>query len=502
MKISPAALSFIALYFRHAPATAQNSVPMPGLSSKPGVLAADDISSSGGEFFSQIVGGSPAEAGEFKFMVSWHDNLSQKPSCGASLVAPNIVLSAAHCYSVPGNLRIGSINAKSFYDGDPPGVERESVEKIRHPGYSFPDNDFMLMVLNEAVDTTVYPPIELNFDPSKPATGADITVIGFGTKSSGGSQPDHLLKVDVPAVSNSVCQEQYDGIKKEIHLCAGFTEGGKDSCQGDSGGPIFEEIGGVLKQVGVVSYGEGCAQAGKSGVYARVSGAKEWLTEEICNHSTLPKPSFCNGFEPTTQTPTTTPDCWDNPLGWYDEEGEAYDCPWYADDGNCEKYGDQYPNDGITAQEACCVCGGGAPTDTPPVDSPVFSPVASPTSCTDDHPQLTCADLDSSLLETNCNNNKRWRTMNFCQHSCFMEGYGYDGDDCGAATAPTKAPAPTQAPTQTCEQCDNVHPRNKDCTSLNLSNKCINRPRWVIKKYCQKSCFKANLGYGGDNCCP
>lgn len=51
-------------------------------------------------------------------------------------------------------------------------------------------------------------------------------------------------------------------------FCAGFPEGGKDSCQGDSGGPVVDEN---RVQVGIVSWGEGCALAGKPGVYAKVS---------------------------------------------------------------------------------------------------------------------------------------------------------------------------------------------------------------------------------------
>jgi len=51
-------------------------------------------------------------------------------------------------------------------------------------------------------------------------------------------------------------------------ICAGVAAGGKDSCSGDSGGPIIDATTGEL--IGVVSWGSGCAQAGFSGVYARV----------------------------------------------------------------------------------------------------------------------------------------------------------------------------------------------------------------------------------------
>jgi len=290
--------------------------------------------------------------------------------------------------------------------------KRVSPKKILHPQYSFPDNDYMLLQLDRNIDTATYPPIDLNFDPNEPVDpdgngdGGDmLTVIGFGTLSSGGSQPNELMKVGVPYVGHSTCTSQYSGLDENLHLCAGFANGGKDSCQGDSGGPIFETIEGVVKQVGVVSFGQGCALPGKSGVYARVSGVEGWLKTEICNRSSDPKPEYCNGFEPTplppspTSAPTCDPaSCQDNPLGWHDADGPQYNCAWYAQGTNCESYGDGFENDGKTANEACCACGGGdcngnSPSPTSPPVTPTLSPVQptsapipSPTAPTPDNP--------------------------------------------------------------------------------------------------------------------
>jgi hypothetical protein len=52
-------------------------------------------------------------------------------------------------------------------------------------------------------------------------------------------------------------------------------------------------------------------------------------------------------------------------LGWYDADGQEYDCTWYAQDGNCQLYGSELENFGYTANEACCVCGGGNTESTP-----------------------------------------------------------------------------------------------------------------------------------------
>ena len=104
---------------------------------------------------------------------------------------------------------------------------------------------------------------------SDPTAGTTTTVAGWGTLTQGGSSPTTLRKVDVPVIARNTCRQNYSVSEITDNMfCAGYTAGGKDSCQGDSGGPIVNTATRVL--VGLVSWGNGCAQAGQPGVYARV----------------------------------------------------------------------------------------------------------------------------------------------------------------------------------------------------------------------------------------
>lgn len=84
----------------------------------------------------------------------------------------------------------------------------------------------------------------------------------------------------MPIVSRATCRNNYSVSEITNNMvCAGLTSGGKDSCQGDSGGPLIDASSRAL--VGVVSWGEGCAAAGKPGVYARVGSLRSFIDANL-----------------------------------------------------------------------------------------------------------------------------------------------------------------------------------------------------------------------------
>eukprot|EP01083_Nonionella_stella_P288019 980339_1 len=128
---------------------------------------------------------------------------------------------------------------------------------------------------------------------------------------------DVLMSVDVNVISKNECDASegtvdgyYDTYENQITnnmLCARVVGGGEDSCQGDSGGPLVVKgaNAGQDVQVGVVSWGIGCASKHFPGVYARVSRSYNWIEDEVCSRSNYASDAGfnCSGSIPTSPTP-------------------------------------------------------------------------------------------------------------------------------------------------------------------------------------------------------
>ncbi|BFM11025.1 hypothetical protein R50072_11780 [Simiduia litorea] len=201
--------------------------------------------------------------------------------CGGSILDELWVLTAAHCVdnmtAKQVNIYSGSV-VLSGSVGTMTPVKHISV----HPQWNSRtmENDIALIKLEAKLKIVAGKavPVLLPGKTEVVDPGSIVTVTGWGATTEGGASSRSLKKVNVPVVSFSDCNSSafYAGEVLGGMLCAGI--GGKDSCQGDSGGPLVRRLNGnQTTQLGVVSWGYGCARPNKPGVYTDVSKFTDWI---------------------------------------------------------------------------------------------------------------------------------------------------------------------------------------------------------------------------------
>jgi secreted trypsin-like serine protease len=226
-----------------------------------------------------VVGGEPAAQGEFPWMVKLLiDHTDYIDNCGGAMYTQQLVLTAAHCVGETGpdtsiTATIGVVDVE-----DPNGITVNSDYVYRSPGF-IPDlsaaDDWALVRLERPVDVPTLPVA------STPEYDDGVfTVAGWGLdaeRQNGGVLQRFLLKAEVPFISDAECVDEYAALPRQPipdeEICAGYLDvGGIDTCQGDSGGPMFRrDNAGEWIQVGIVSWGEGCARPEYPGVYGQTS---------------------------------------------------------------------------------------------------------------------------------------------------------------------------------------------------------------------------------------
>jgi hypothetical protein len=262
----------------------------------------------------RIIGGSPSRQGEWPMQVGliMLDRAGNVNGlCGGTAVGARHVLTAAHCVvGRDGRVRppSGIVAVAGTTDLLSRNARRIAVSRVvSHPRYTPAPtlNDIAVLELQTGHGM---PRATLLGDAAARQTlraGAMATVIGWGASAEGGGASiQRLLQVDVPLVEPAECRRAYGANRiTPAQICAGYRQGGRDSCQGDSGGPLFvRDARGQPIQVGVVSWGEGCAQPGKPGVYTNVAAFEGWIRANVPDASFTPAPDRpVPGFQATDQ---------------------------------------------------------------------------------------------------------------------------------------------------------------------------------------------------------
>ncbi|KAL7466479.1 hypothetical protein ACHAXS_006787 [Conticribra weissflogii] len=256
----------------------------------------------------RIIGGSETPSTRYPYAVALYDSIGL--FCGGSLIAPDVVLTAAHCSSGAGRYQV-IVGRHDLEDGGV-GEKRSVVKEMVHERYDdwLTDMDFMLVFLDREVGSGNGKFVDLNRDGSVPVVGGEVTAMGWGDMDASDTRQDlsdTLQHVAVTVMDNDDCresegkigswEESYKDYITDNMLCA--RDDGQDSCQGDSGGPLIlrgnASDGSKDVQVGIVSWGIGCAEKSFPGVYARVSKAYDWIQSNTCGPSHRDVAPICGG---------------------------------------------------------------------------------------------------------------------------------------------------------------------------------------------------------------
>ena len=255
----------------------------------------------------RIVGGVESSPTQWPAMVSLkYKGYIDGHFCGASLIAQQWVLTAAHCmYDNQGlELAASDISATvSEYDlGSMPSTPSTDIELVLvHRDYDSATqvNDIALLklavpVMNENISIASLSSTENWIAQKSPAT-----VIGWG--STVGYDPDQavipdpdypllLNEVEVQLMTDQQCTGSLGTSYSGEMICAGVPEGGKDACMGDSGGPLMVNSNDGWQQIGIVSWGFGCASADYPGVYTRLALYDNWINYLVKTYTTFSIP--------------------------------------------------------------------------------------------------------------------------------------------------------------------------------------------------------------------
>ena len=251
-----------------------------------------------GERVARVVGGQATTHETYPWQVALLGRTAPNrvSLCGGSLIAADWVLTAAHCVTEKGSPQSRPVDGFEIRHGtsfwkERDGAARRGVAEIHtHPewdGHVANGNDIARLRLSRPINSEKSHAtlVSQSGAPAFVFPGACAAVTGWGRtrEDDSGSIATQLQVASLAVLDQRECRQAYGDKISEGEICAGYPGGGRDTCQGDTGGPLVVEGLGKEHYVlaGVTSWGAGCGQADKPGVYARVSQYMPWIRRTV-----------------------------------------------------------------------------------------------------------------------------------------------------------------------------------------------------------------------------
>ncbi|XP_059691130.1 acrosin-like [Gavia stellata] len=247
---------------------------------------------------SRVVGGTDAQPGAWPWIVSIQDpwKTGTGHTCGGSLISPQWVLTAAHCFIEARHITMWRVvvGATRLTQLGPEAQVRTIKRLLVHEHYSniTQRNDIALLELDQPVQCSYS--IQLACVPDASLRVSELTTCyasGWGSTTARCEFPkstrstDVLQEAKVRLIDVNLCNSSgwYRGAIHTHNLCAGYAQGGIDTCQGDSGGPLVckDNNADYFWLVGVTSWGKGCARARRPGVYTSTQHFYDWILAQM-----------------------------------------------------------------------------------------------------------------------------------------------------------------------------------------------------------------------------
>jgi len=206
--------------------------------------------------------------------------------CGGAILDSNSIVTAAHC-CFDSNNKVISANYLTVVVGDLNLFRNMSTTVVRNVQYVFTHEDYSSKTIaNDIAIMRIHGTFgqwnsnvqAIGLSPKLPSPSTQCVISGWGLLRQGAKDPSpDLYYARVPIIDKKTCEDAYKNDIKSGMFCAGFMSGNIDACQGDSGGPLVCQN----SLTGIVSWGEGCAQPNRPGVYTDVAKYSKWIKKQL-----------------------------------------------------------------------------------------------------------------------------------------------------------------------------------------------------------------------------